>query len=67
MGESNVDVSAVVRTRAQTGVEMEALTAVSMALLTIWDMTKQYEKDAAGQYPATVIDNIHVVKKLKRA
>jgi cyclic pyranopterin phosphate synthase len=67
MGESNVDVSAVVRTRAQTGVEMEALTAVSVALLTIWDMTKQYEKDAAGQYPATVIDNIHVVKKLKRA
>jgi cyclic pyranopterin phosphate synthase len=67
MGESNVDVLAIVRTRAQTGVEMEALTAVSMALLTIWDMTKQYEKDAAGQYPATVIDNIHVVKKLKRA
>jgi cyclic pyranopterin phosphate synthase len=67
MGESNVDVSAVVRTRAQTGVEMEALTAVSVALLTIWDMTKQYEKNAAGQYPATVIDNIHVVKKLKRA
>jgi cyclic pyranopterin phosphate synthase len=67
MCESNVDVSAVVRTRAQTGVEMEALTAVSVALLTIWDMTKQYEKNAAGQYPATVIDNIHVVKKLKRA
>jgi cyclic pyranopterin phosphate synthase len=67
MGESNVDVSAVVRTRAQTGVEMEALTAVSVALLTVWDMTKQYEKDAAGQYPATVIENIHVVQKLKRA
>jgi cyclic pyranopterin monophosphate synthase len=67
MGESNVDVSAVVRTRAQTGVEMEALTAVSVALLTIWDMTKQYEKDAAGQYPATVIENIHVLQKLKRA
>jgi cyclic pyranopterin phosphate synthase len=67
IGESNVNVSAVVRTRAQTGVEMEALTAVSVALLTVWDMTKQYEKDAAGQYPATVIENIHVVKKLKRA
>jgi cyclic pyranopterin phosphate synthase len=67
MGESNVDVLAIVRTRAQTGVEMEALTAVSVALLTIWDMTKQYEKDAAGQYPATVIENIHVLQKLKRA
>jgi cyclic pyranopterin phosphate synthase len=64
---SNVEISAVVRTRAQTGVEMEALTAVSVALLTVWDMTKQYEKDAAGQYPDTAIENIHVVKKLKRA
>ncbi len=67
LGESSVEVSAVVKTRAQTGVEMEALTAVSVALLTVWDMTKQYEKDAAGQYPATTIENIHVVKKLKRA
>ncbi len=62
-----VDVQAVVKTRAQTGVEMEALTAVSVALLTVWDMTKQYEKDSAGQYPNTAIENIHVVKKLKRA
>ena len=67
LSESSVEVSAVVKTRAQTGVEMEALTAVSVALLTVWDMTKQYEKDAAGQYPATAIENIHVVKKLKRA
>ena len=67
LGDSSVEVSAVVKTHAQTGVEMEALTAVSVALLTVWDMTKQYEKDAAGQYPATTIDNIHVVKKLKRA
>jgi len=67
LGESSVEVSAIVKTRAQTGVEMEALTAVSVALLTVWDMTKQYEKDASGQYPATTIDNIHVVKKLKRA
>jgi cyclic pyranopterin phosphate synthase len=67
LGESSVEVSAVVKTRAQTGVEMEALTAVSVALLTVWDMTKQYEKDDSGQYPATAIENIHVVKKLKRA
>jgi molybdenum cofactor biosynthesis enzyme len=30
-------------------------------------MTKQYEKDAGGQYPSTSIDNIHVVKKFKQA
>jgi cyclic pyranopterin monophosphate synthase len=59
--------TATVKTKAQTGVEMEALTAVSMALLTVWDMTKQYEKDSAGQYPSTAIENIHVVKKYKQA
>jgi cyclic pyranopterin phosphate synthase len=67
LDESRVEVTVVVKTRAQTGVEMEALTAVSVALLTVWDMTKQYEKDASGQYPNTAIDDIHVVKKLKRA
>jgi len=28
-------------------------------------MVKQYEKDAEGQYPATAIENIRVVKKVK--
>jgi cyclic pyranopterin monophosphate synthase len=65
--ETTVEVTAVVKTRAQTGVEMEALAAVSMALLTVWDMTKQYEKDADGQYPSTAINNIHVVRKFKQA
>jgi cyclic pyranopterin monophosphate synthase len=65
--KSTVTATATVKTKAQTGVEMEALTAASMALLTVWDMTKQYEKDAAGQYPSTAIDNIHVVKKYKQA
>ena len=65
--EVSVEVTTVVKTRAQTGVEMEALTAVSVALLTVWDMTKQYEKDSAGQYPGTAIEGIHVVEKLKRA
>lgn len=60
-----VKVTATVKTKAQTGVEMEALAATSAALLTIWDMVKQYEKDAAGQYPNTAIENIHVVKKMK--
>ncbi len=66
-GKFTVEASATVKTRAQTGVEMEALTAVSVALLTVWDMTKQYEKDAAGQYPSTTIDNIHVIRKFKQA
>jgi cyclic pyranopterin phosphate synthase len=62
-----VEVTATVKTKAQTGVEMEALAAASVGLLTIWDMVKQYEKDAAGQYPNTAIDDIHVVRKLKQA
>lgn len=60
-----VKVSATVKAKAQTGVEMEALVAVSAALLTIWDMTKQYEKDASGQYPTTAIRDIHVTLKIK--
>lgn len=67
LGEGAVEVSATVKARAQTGVEMEALAAVSMGLLTVWDMTKQYEKDAAGQYPTTAIENIHVERKIKQA
>jgi cyclic pyranopterin phosphate synthase len=65
-GASTVEVSATVKARAKTGVEMEALAAVSAGLLTVWDMTKQYEKDVNGQYPTTAIENIHVVKKLKQ-
>ncbi len=61
-----VSATATVKTKAQTGVEMEALTAVSIALLTVWDMAKQYEKDSTGQYPSTEIENIHVVKKFKQ-
>ncbi|MCW4025543.1 MAG: cyclic pyranopterin monophosphate synthase MoaC [Candidatus Bathyarchaeota archaeon] len=65
--QNTVEISATVKTRAQTGVEMEALAAVSAALLTVWDMTKQYEKDPEGQYPSTAIEDIHVVKKVKQA
>jgi cyclic pyranopterin phosphate synthase len=64
--DSTAEVDATVKTRAQTGVEMEALVAVSVALLTIWDMTKQYEKNRAGQYPSTVIQDIRVVRKIKQ-
>lgn len=40
-----VRVEAMVKTSAQTGVEMEALTAVSVACLTIYDMCKAVDKD----------------------
>ena len=66
VGKTTVEVTATVKTKAQTGVEMEALAAVSVGLLTIWDMVKQYEKDAAGQYPTTAIEKIHVVSKFKQ-
>lgn len=54
-----------VRCDGKTGVEMEALTGVSVALLTIWDMVKSVEKDEHGQYPETAISNIRVLKKEK--
>jgi len=63
---NSVKVEAYVKGQAKTGVEMEALTAAATYLLTIWDMTKQYEKDAKGQYPTTQILNLHVTKKVKR-
>ena len=64
-GNSTVAVESIVKTKAQTGVEMEALVATTIALLTLWDMTKQYEKDTQGQYPNTVIQNIRVTRKVK--
>lgn len=42
--ESRVLITATVRCHGQTGVEMEALTAVSVAALTIYDMAKALEK-----------------------
>lgn len=64
--ESMVAVEATVKAFAKTGVEMEALVAVSAALLTVWDMTKQYEKDRKGQYPTTVIEDVRVLRKVKK-
>ena len=49
---------AEVSTTAKTGVEMEALTAVSVAALTIYDMCKAVDK-------GMVIDGIRVTKKVK--
>jgi len=42
--EESVQIEAVVETVAQTGVEMEALTAVSVAALTVYDMAKAVDK-----------------------
>lgn len=49
----------------RTGVEMEALSGVSAALLNIWDMVKYLEKDETGNYPTTRIEGIEVVEKRK--
>ncbi len=53
---SAVTITAIVRTTGRTGVEMEALTAVSVAALTIYDMCKAVDK-------AMVIDGIQVSYK----
>lgn len=42
--EAAVEIAATVRTTAQTGVEMEALTAVSVAALTVYDMCKAVDR-----------------------
>jgi len=63
--EDGVRVHVKVKTTAKTGVEMEALMGVLVALLNIWDMVKKYEKDERGQYPHTVISDVRVVEKIK--
>jgi cyclic pyranopterin phosphate synthase len=53
-----IDVEATARCTGKTGIEMEALTAVSVALLTIYDMCKAVDK-------AMVIENIRLLEKTK--
>jgi cyclic pyranopterin phosphate synthase len=53
---ARIDICATVRTTGKTGVEMEALTAVSVAGLTIYDMCKAVDK-------AMTIDAVRLVKK----
>jgi len=65
LDHDNVKVTVDVRTIGKTGVEMEALHGVSVALLTIWDMVKSAEKDDTGNYPFTAIKNIRVLEKIK--
>lgn len=64
-GEDSITARAIVVAFGKTGVEMEALNAVTNALLNVWDVVKKYEKDSNGQYPSTAISDIHVVKKKK--
>lgn len=47
---NSVDIVATVKTTGKTGVEMEALTAVSVAALTVYDMCKAVDKDMTIEY-----------------
>jgi cyclic pyranopterin phosphate synthase len=56
LDEEGVTVTVAARTAGQTGVEMEALTGASVALLTIYDMAKALDK-------AMVIDGVRLLSK----
>jgi len=65
LGDDHVDAWCRVTADYRTGVEMEALSGVTAALLNIWDMVKYMEKDEGGQYPETTITDVRVVEKRK--
>ena len=65
IGEDEIEARCRVVADYKTGVEMEALTGVTVALLNIWDMVKYLEKDEDGQYPTAVITGIRVTEKRK--
>ena len=56
--DTGVEITAVAETTAQTGVEMEALTAVAVAALTVYDMAKAIDK-------AMTISGVTLVEKTK--
>ena len=58
VGEARVDITAIAETTAQTGVEMEALTAVSVAALTVYDMTKAVDREL-------VVTDVRLVEKTR--
>jgi cyclic pyranopterin phosphate synthase len=60
VGVEGVEITAVAEATAQTGVEMEALTAVSVAALTVYDMAKAINK-------AMTVTDITLVEKTKDA
>jgi cyclic pyranopterin monophosphate synthase len=55
-GKTIVEITARVETTGKTGVEMEALAAVSVAALTVYDMIKAVQRDAS-------INNIRLIEK----
>ncbi|WP_372845041.1 cyclic pyranopterin monophosphate synthase MoaC [Psychrobacter sp.] len=55
--QNSITVTATVKVTHKTGVEMEALTAVSIACLTIYDMTKAISHDI-------IINNVHLMNKM---
>lgn len=57
--KTGVKIDSEVRCYGKTGVEMEALTAVSIALLTVYDMCKSVDKNM-------IIDNISLSEKIKK-
>ena len=58
--ENGVEIKGMAKCIGQTGVEMEALTAVNVALLTVYDMCKAVDKQM-------VIKNVQLVKKTKES
>jgi len=56
--KNGVEISATVKCQGQTGVEMEALTAVNVGLLTVYDMCKAVDK-------TMVMQEIHLIEKTK--
>lgn len=58
VGEARVEITAAAETTAQTGVEMEALVAASMAALTVYDMAKAIDKEM-------VVAEVRLVEKTK--
>ena len=58
VGAESVEITSVVETTAQTGVEMEALAAVSVAALTVYDMAKAIDK-------GMVVTEVALVEKTK--
>ncbi len=60
VGDGAVEVTAIAETTAQTGVEMEALVAASVAALTVYDMAKAVDD-------GMVIEEVRLVEKVKDA
>jgi cyclic pyranopterin phosphate synthase len=63
--DDRIVVRTTVEATYKTGVEMEALYGVTVALLTVWDMVKSLEKDAEGQYPNARVEGVRILEKSK--